>query len=108
MPVLRQKIVRKNFIATFLLTVFLWATWTIFFLLVPPEYFLTPLAFLLISFLAVLFTFALLFANTRRGLLVALGVTVFMILRYFEIGNYLNLLLLAGIFLSLEYYLSNK
>lgn len=104
----RQKIIRKNFVITFLLTVLLWGTWAIFFFFIPPEYFLTPLVFLLISFTTILFTFALLFANTRRGLLVAVGVVAFMALRYYEIGNYLNLLLLAGVLLSLEYYLSNK
>lgn len=104
----RQRIIRKNFIAAFLLTFLLWTVWVIFFFFTPPEYFLTPLVFLLISFLAILFTFALLFANTRRGLLVALGAISFMALRYYEIGNYLNLLLLAGVLLSLEYYLSNN
>lgn len=104
----RQKIIKKNFIATFLLTVFLWAIWAIFFFFIPPEYFLTPLLFLLISFLAILFAFALLFANTRRGFFVAIGVIAFMTLRYYEIGNYLNLFLLAGLLFSLEYYLAKR
>ena len=98
---------RKNFFAAAVITAVLWIVWAIMFFLVPPEGAM-PFVFLLISFLVVLFSGALIFANTRRGLLLSLGVVSFMLLRYFEIGNYLNLVLLAGLLLSVEYYLSRE
>lgn len=111
----RQKIIQKNFVATFFVTLLLWSALALIFFFVPPEKpFMTeglrfmPLVFLVLSFLALLFAGSLLFANTRRGFLLSLLIIIFMVLRYWEIGNYLNLLLLGGIFLSLEYYLSNK
>lgn len=105
-----ERIIRrkKNFFASLIITTLLWIAWATIFVYVPPEYFLMPLIFLIVTFLAILFTFSLIFANTRRGLLVAIGTVSFMTLRYFGIGNYLNLLLIAGILLSVEYYLSNK
>ena len=103
----KRILVRKNFFASFLVSLLLWLFWLIVFFFIPPEYTAMPFVFLTLTFLAVLFTTALVFANTRRGLLAAVGITVFMILRYFEIGNYLNLFLLAGLLFSIEYYLSS-
>lgn len=104
----RRTLVRKNFLASFFVSLLLWLSWLTIFFFVPPEYTALPFVFLVLTFLAVLFTTALVFANTRRGLLIAGGMVVFMVLRYFEIGNYLNLLLLAGLLLSIEYYLSSS
>lgn len=97
---------RKNFFLTVLITLFLWCIWALIFLLVPPEYFLMPAVFLVITFLGVLFPSSLVFANTRRGLLVAGGVVLFMLFNFLGFGNYLNLILLTGIIISFEYYFS--
>lgn len=89
-----------------LVALFLWIVWAIIFLSVPPEGLLIPSLFLLVTFLAVFLSTALLFANTRRGVLAASGVVIFMILNFYGVGNYLNAILLMGLLLALEYYLS--
>lgn len=71
---------------------------------IDPE---TPAAvfiFFLLLFLAVLFSTSILFANTRRGILSATGTVFFFLLRYFGLGNVLNLLLIAGILISIDRY----
>lgn len=99
---------RKNFLPTLLITIILWSIWAITFFFVPPETFLVPILFLFITFLATLFTGSLIFANTRRGLLSALGILFFMLLNYYNIGNYLNIVLLVGILFAAEYYFSRQ
>jgi|WetSurSiteA1Bulk_404760.scaffolds.fasta_scaffold00067_14 hypothetical protein len=100
---------RKNFLPTLLLTILLWIS--LFFLIyfVEPDTFgVVPLFFFLIFF-AFLFSFATLLADSRRGLSISVFLTLFLILRYFGIGNILNLLLLLGLFITSEvYFLKNK
>jgi|SRR3989344_9168669 len=95
---------RKNFFLTTILTIFLWICWAAVFFLIPPEYFLTPFLFLLLSFFVVLFTSSLIFANTRRGLLTTIGVILYMVLSFYGLGNYLNAFLIAGVLVASEYY----
>lgn len=114
-PVNKQKIrqenrkKRKNFLPTFLLTVLLWLS--LFFLVSfvdPNTLGVIPLFFFLIFF-AFLFSFATLLANSRRGLSISVFLTLFLILRYFGIGNILNFLLLLGLLITSEiYFLKNK
>jgi len=95
---------RKNFLPLLSLTVILWV------LLIALVYFTDPVksvfiyVFFFITFFALFFTFSLILVNKRRGVLTAAGLTIFLILRYFGIGNLLNLLLITGIFISLELY----
>jgi hypothetical protein len=100
--------IRKNFLPTVLVTLFLWICWGIIFFFVPPEYLLMPFVFILITFFAVLFPAALIFAHTRRGLFSAFYVVLIMSLNYIGIGNILNFFLLLSLFVALEYYLSQK
>lgn len=99
---------RKNFLPTVIVTLFLTAVWILMFFFVPPEQFFMPFLFMFVTFLTCFFASALIFANTRRGLLFSIGVVIFMTLRYFEIGNYLNVLLLSGVILSFEYYFTRQ
>lgn len=99
---------RKNFLLSFAVALLLWLTWFVIFLFIPPETYFTLIAFLVVTFLTTFLTAALLFANTRRGLLIALGVIIFMLLNHYEAGNYLNIILVAGILLTTDYYLSKK
>lgn len=106
----RQKRIRmrKNFLPTLLIIVLLWST--LFF----TVYFVNPTtpgaipAFFALSFLASFFTFATLFANTRRGLLSAITVTIFLVFGYLGIGNIINLLLLIGLAVTAEFYFWKK
>jgi hypothetical protein len=99
--------IRKNFLPTVLVTIFFWICWGLIFYLVPPETFLMPLVFIVLTFFAVLFPSALIFANTRRGMFAASYITLIMILNYLDLGNILNFLLLLGLFIALEYYFTN-
>ncbi len=95
---------RKNFLPTMLAIFILW--FGIFFII----YFLDPFSFgviplfFIVLFFALLFSFSMLFANTRRGLLSASGMTIFLLLRYFGVGNFLNLILIVGLSATIEVY----
>lgn len=97
---------RKNFFPTLLLGVFFWLLFAFLVLFIPPETFGAVPAFFILLFLAILFPTALIFANTRRGFLLASGVIAFLLLRLLGVGNILSVALLLGIILAVEYYLS--
>ncbi len=95
---------RKNFLPTIIVTILFWLVIGYLLYFIDPENFgAVPVLFTLIFF-ALLFTFSIILANTRRGLLTSLGLTIFLILRYFGVGNILNLALLAGVVLAVEIY----
>ena len=75
---------------------------------IEPETFgVIPLFFVLVFF-ALLFTNSLIFGNKRRGLIISISLTLFLLLRYFGVGNILNFLLLAGLALTVELYLAKR
>lgn len=86
----------------------LWTAWLLVFLFFPPEVFLAPFLFLILTFFAVFLTGALLFANTRRGFLIGIGILFLAVFNYYKVGNYLNIILITGILLSIEYYFSTR
>jgi hypothetical protein len=49
-----------------------------------------------------------LLANTRRGLISSGSLTLFLILRYFGIGNLINFLLIFGLAIATEVYFSKN
>jgi len=103
---LRQKKVRdrKNFFPTLAITILLWIlTFALVYFVEPDTPLIMPVFFILV-FLAFLFTFSTALANSRRGLILSLAVTIFLFLRYLGVGNIINLLLIAGIVVSLEVY----
>jgi len=100
---------RKNFLPTLIITILLW------FCLGALVYFIQPgipgalVLFFVLVFFTLLFTFSIIFANTRRGILASSVTTLFALLVYFGIGNFLNLFLLLGIGLTLDvYFVKNK
>lgn len=101
---------RKNYLPTLLLTAVLWTLLALMLIFVEPELIaniLIPgayLPFFLLFFPAVFFTAALLWGNSRRGLLTAAGLTVFLLLRIFGLGNSLNLVLILGILIAVDRY----
>jgi predicted neutral ceramidase superfamily lipid hydrolase len=99
---------RKKFFLTVLLTIFLWILLVALILLTDPTNpGIMPLFFLL-AFLALTFTFSIIFINTRRGVILSTVITVLILLRYLGVGNILNLLLLAGVGVATEFYFSNR
>jgi hypothetical protein len=99
---------RKNFSVTVLVTVLLWVLLVAaIFLTNPNDFGILPLFFFLV-FLTLTFTFSIVFINTRRGLIVSILCVIFLLLRYLDVGNILNLLLLTGVGVAAEFYFSNK
>jgi len=102
----KQILKRKNFFPTLIFTIFLWLLLGgIIYFLSPDDFFALP-TFFFISFLALLFSFSIIFSNTRRGFIAALGLILFLILRYFGVGNILNLVLIIAILICFELYFS--
>ncbi len=97
---------RKNFLPTLVLTLLLWIATGFLIYAVDPFSFGAVPAFFCLVFLSLLFTFALLFSNSRRGFVAAGALSIFLFLRYLGIGNILNFLLLAGIAVAIELYFS--
>ena len=104
---LRKKAIlkRKNFFATLVISVFLWVLLGFLVYFVEPDVFGAVVAFFVLIFFCFLFTLSLLFAHTRRGFLVSLGLTLFLVLRYLGVGNVVNFLLIFGVIASFEIYL---
>ena len=99
-----QILKRKNFLPTLVLTLLLWIA-TVFLIYAVDPFSLGAIpGFFGMIFLSLLFTFALLFSNSRRGFIAATALSMFLFLRYLGIGNILNFLLLAGIAIAIELY----
>lgn len=81
-------------------------TFIVFF--VDPDWFGAIYVFFAVLFFALLFTFSTLLANTRRGFIFSFASTLFLLLRYFGVGNLLNLGLIFGIALALEIYYTSS
>lgn len=102
----RRKVIkeRKNFLPSLLITILLWACLGLVVYFTSPDTIgFVPLFFGLVFF-ALLFTFSLILATARRGLIVSLAITLFLILRYFGIGNFLNGFLIAGVAIACLIY----
>jgi len=92
----------KPFILVFLLT-------TIFFLISyvsPPTPGALPLLFTLIFFTSFVILSTVI-KNIRRLFTFSFFICFFLILRYFDLGNILNLLLMVGTIVAFELFLSN-
>lgn len=99
---------KRSFLPTLIITIILWISLALIIYFSNPENFgLVPL-FLILLFLAILFTSSVIFANPRRGLMLAVGITFFAVLRFFGVGNIINLLLIVGILITVESYIWYK
>jgi hypothetical protein len=96
---------RKNFLPALILALLFWGLlgWLVYSF--PPANNLLISTFYLCLFLAVFLTSSLVFANSKLGSLVAFWLILFLVFRYFKIGNVLNLSLLTAIFFLLGIYL---
>jgi len=99
---------RKNFLPTLLLAILFWLVWGWLVYSFAPTDNVLLIAFFLLLFLASFLTLALIFANSRRGFITALGLICFLILRFYQLGNVLNLVLLGGILVTLNLYLAKR
>jgi hypothetical protein len=99
---------RKNFFPTLIIIVISWFTIAAIIYFVNPAMLgIIPLFFLII-FIALLFTFSTLLANSERGLIIASTATLFLLLRYLGVGNIINFLLIVGLGITTDLYLSKN
>lgn len=103
-----QVLKRKNFLPTLLITILLWGLLgALVYFIDPATFAAVPLFFVLI-FSCLLFTFSLLFAGGRRGLIGSIAITLFLILAYLGVGNILNLALILAIAVCIELYFAKR
>jgi len=100
-----RKRARKNFLPTLIVTFLLWCLLGFLIYFMDPETIGAVPIFFALIFMVFLFTFSTLLASKRRGILTSLTLTIFLILRYFGVGNIINFLLLLGIAVAAEIYL---
>lgn len=103
-----QVLKRKNFLPTLLLTVLFWILLGALVYFVDPRTFGVVPLFFITFFVTLLFTFSLIFANSRRGFLISLSLSLFSILMYLGVGNWFNLSLILAIATCIEIYFSLK
>lgn len=102
----QQALKRKNFLPTLLITIFLWIIFGgLIYFIDPGSFAAIPLFFVLLFF-CLLFTFSLIFANSRRGIVTTIATTLFLMLMYLGVGNILNLILIVAIAICIELYFS--
>lgn len=98
---------RKKLYLTLILAILFWLGWLALVFLYPPLNNFLIFSFFVLLFLALFLTASLIFKNSRRGLFLTLFIISFLLLRLFKLANLLNIIFLAGIFLSLELYFSS-
>jgi len=104
MKLRRKNVAEKKVRLSFILTVVFWISLLYIFFFVNPENNLAIPIFIVNFFFAMLFTLSIILLNTRRGLIISIAVTFFLILRLVGVGNLLNLILIVGILTALEFY----
>lgn len=73
----------------------------------PVDKLIAPLFFLMF-FLALNSALSIILANRRRGVLIALGVVLALVLQWQRLAHFLNLILLAAALLCFEVYFTKK
>lgn len=99
---------RKNFFPLLVFTIILWFIFALVILFIDPDKKGALELFLAALFFASFFTFSLALGKASRGLVAAIGITLFILLRYLGVGNLLNLTLLTGAIIAFEFYLLKR
>lgn len=102
---------RKNYLPSLVLILVLWGLLGGLIFWVEPELvkdIIMPglyLPFFVLFLPASFFTLALVLNHTRRGLIMAVGLSLYLSLRIYEMANILNILLIFGIAIAVDRYL---
>ena len=105
---------RKNFLPITFFAVLSWVVVGFFVFFVDPKIIRDfpisslYLPFFFFLFLSCFFTASLAFANSRRGLLISIGIITFFYLRLLGLGHILNVTLLVAFLVSLELAASKR
>ena len=99
---------RKNYLIILILIFIFWLSFALMIFFVEPKivenipFKNSYLPFFLNLFLALFFTFAVIFTNSRRGLMAAANLILLLILRLNGLDNLLNLFFIIGLTLVLD------
>lgn len=99
---------KRNFLPTLILAVISWLSLVYLVLFFTPETKLLIFIFYSLLFFANFLTFSLIFGNSRRGILISLGIISYLFLNQVKQFHLLNGLLLGGILLSIELYFRKR
>lgn len=105
---------KRNLFPAVFLALLCWGIVAFFLFFVDPEVVRnfpisnSYLPFFLFLFFAVFFTASLIFSHSRRGFLLAVGLIVFLYLRLFELGHFLNAILIFFLLIVLELAVSTQ
>jgi hypothetical protein len=99
---------RRNFLPTIIIDFLLWITCGLIIFFLDPQNFSNIVLFFVFLTLALTLTFALLFANTRRGFLFALLLTGSLLLRFLKTFNWFTFFPIFFVLLSAEIYFLKK
>jgi hypothetical protein len=101
---------RRNFFPTLILIIFFWTFFVFLVFFVDPQMiknFLIPnsyLIFFISLFFALFFTLAVIFANSKRGLIISLAIIFFLALRLHQLGNILNAILISAVAFTIDHH----
>lgn len=96
---------RKNFLPSLVVTFVLFSSLVSIVYFTDPSQSLFIFLFFISLFLFLIFLLSLILANSKRGLIISVCLTFFVILRYFGVGNILNAILLSGLgIIAVIYY----
>lgn len=104
---------RKNYLPTLVLILILWFLLALMIFLIEPELIkdvIIPglyLPFFGLFFPAVFLSLAIILNNSQRGFLISLGLTAILILKIYRLDNWLNFILVGGILITVDRYLSS-
>ncbi|MBI2036086.1 hypothetical protein HYT17_00400 [Candidatus Microgenomates bacterium] len=98
---------RKNFFPTVVAILFSWGSLAYLIYKIPPTDAWIA-GFFLLLFLSLFLSASLLFNNTRRGFLVAGGLTVIALLRFFHLFYPLYIILVIALLVTIEVYFLKK
>ncbi len=99
---------RKNILPSAVITILLWIAVATIVFFVDPSKTGAVVVFITTLFFTLFFTLSILFVSSKRGLIAASGLGIFIILRYFGLGNILNFFLIAGICIAVGIYTDKK
>ena len=103
---------RKNYWPSLVVTLVWWGLVMLIVLMIDPQVVADfPLpgtygVFIFFLFLAIWFTMSLVLVNTRRGLLIAIGVVILAYLKLWKVLSLFNFAILVGMVVAFEYYFS--
>lgn len=95
---------RRTSAAAFVLTIVFWMSFVYLVLKIPPESTPVIAGFFINLFLLLFFTLSFLFENRRRSFLISLTAVFILLLRFFKMDNYLNIILLLALLVTMEVY----